>query len=96
MRWDRLDRAEIIYKILLAGNVIPKNGQNYGMNDDGDLCVQMIQETIEKNGSKKSEEIWLACEFKMAGFYKWCQTFSDDEMAIIISNSILRDKGEEF
>jgi len=92
MRWDNVCKAEVIYKSLAQGNIIEKDGQFYGMGEEGDLCVRMLKEVMVDN-KITTEEMWLSMNYYMIGLYRWCETFSDEEMVIIISNTILNDKG---
>jgi hypothetical protein len=51
---------EILLRVLLAGSTVTDaNGQEYGMDDDGHLCMKANRFSPGSNPNKNPEPIWL-------------------------------------
>jgi hypothetical protein len=51
---------EILLRVLLAGNTVTDaNGQEYGMDEDGHLCIKANRPHPKYSPNKDPEPIWL-------------------------------------
>ena len=80
LKHPKREPQEIIYRALLAGVIIEKDGKTYAMAEDGGVATKFIRE---------GEVMWLKCDLTMEGFYKWCNTFTEDELFLISANKVL-------
>jgi len=82
----------IILEALMIGQIIEmRDGFVYGMSEDNELCVRMIEYRKDLPG----EEIWIKQDITLGGFMKMCNKFSEGELFIISSQTALMKMGQD-
>ena len=89
----RKDPAELLLRLLLAGETIDHQGHTYGMSEKGELLAQMKES--RPNSSEIVVFYKISCD--ISAFYKMAEEIGFDELALRCCAISLRraERGKE-
>jgi hypothetical protein len=78
--------AEMLLRLLLAGESITFKGYTYAMSEDGDLCVLY---------QKGETEIVMGLDFKLGHFVKLAELIGNDELWLACCSLSLKERNKK-